>query len=271
MSDPEYILYERRGAVAVISLNRPDARNAQNLPLLAQLDAAIMGAAANREIRVIVLRANGPHFSAGHDISPENNALFEAEVDMDSGADDFYGWEHDNYLGMSRRWRDVPKPTIAAVQGKCIAGGLMLCWPCDLILASEDALFSDPVVRMGVGGVEYHGHTWELGPRKAKEMLFTARPVSAEDAFRLGMINRIVPRESLDVETLALAEEIAEMDPFALRLAKQAVNRTMDEQGQWNAMQAVFDMHHLAHSHSRLRHQGNAISGMNVDKMKKGA
>jgi enoyl-CoA hydratase len=270
MSESKYILYEQTAAVAVLSLNRVEARNAQNIPLLQELDAAFSRAVKDDSVRVIVLRANGPHFSAGHDIGPENNKLFAEAVDMESGVDSFYNWEQENYLGMTKRWRDLPKPTIAAVQGKCIAGGLMLCWPCDLILASEDASFSDPVVRMGVGGVEYHAHTWELGPRKAKELLFTAQAVSAQDAFRLGMVNHVVAREELDDRTMELAQRISEMDPFALKLAKQAVNRTLDTQGQWNAMQAVFDMHHLAHSHSRLQFAGNAISGMDVGKMKQG-
>jgi enoyl-CoA hydratase len=269
MGENRYILSERDGAVAVLTLDRPDARNAQNIPLLEELDAAFGAAASDPGVVVIVLKANGPHFSAGHDISPENTALFEERVDMSAGASDFYAWESENYLGMTRRWRDLPKPTIAAVQGKCIAGGLMLCWPCDLIVASEDALFSDPVVRMGVGGVEYHGHTWELGPRKAKELLFTAQAVTAEDAFRLGMVNHVVPRERLDEKTMELAHRIAQMDPFALRMAKQAVNRTLDTQGQWTAMQAVFDMHHLAHCQSRLSHGGSAIGDMDVAKMKK--
>jgi enoyl-CoA hydratase len=123
---------------------------------------------------------------------------------------------------------------------------------------------------MGVGGVEYHAHPWELGARKAKELLFTAQSVSAQDAWRLGMVNHVVPLEELDKKTMELAHRIAGMDPFALRLAKQAVNRTLDTQGQWVAMQAVFDMHHLAHCHSRMSHGGNAISGMDVGKMKKG-
>ncbi len=269
MPSTEYILSEQAGAVAVITLDRPEARNAQNLPFLFQLDKALMDAAKDDDVRVIVLKANGPHFSAGHDIGPENSKFFSEAVDMESGAAEFYNWEQENYLGMSRRWRDIPKPTIAAVHGKCIAGGLMLCWPMDLIVASEDALFSDPVVRMGVGGVEYHAHTWELGPRKAKEMLFTAQAVTAEDAFRLGMVNHVVPRDELEKKTMELANRIAEMDPFALKLSKQAVNRTMDTQGQWTAMQAVFDMHHLAHCHARLS-TGNAIQGMDVKTMKKG-
>ena len=121
-----------------------------------------------------------------------------------------------HYLGYSRRWRDIPKPTIAAVQGQCIAGGgggLML-WPCDLIIAADNAMFSDPVARMGIGGVEYHGHTWELGPRKAKEMLFTARRFGAAEAQAAGMVNRVVPLEDLHSETMALAHEIAQMHPL---------------------------------------------------------
>ncbi|MAG34249.1 MAG: enoyl-CoA hydratase [Deltaproteobacteria bacterium] len=264
MADEQFILYERDDKVAIITLDRTDARNAQHPPFLEQLDAAFCRGAADPEVRVIVLRANGPHFSAGHDIRYK-----KYDIDYDDGAASLYAWERENYLGMTRRWRDLPKPTIAAVQGKCIAGGLMLCWPCDLILASDDAQFSDPVVRMGVGGVEYHGHTWELGARKAKEMLFTGGFMDATEAHRLGMVNRVVPLAELEKQTLELASEIAEMDPFGLRMSKQAVNRTLDAQGQWQAMEAVFDMHHLCHAHSRLVNDGNAISGQTVDSMKK--
>jgi enoyl-CoA hydratase/carnithine racemase len=146
----------------------------------------------------------------------------------------------------------VPKPSIAAVQGKCIAGGLMLCWPCDLIVAAENAEFSDPVVHMGIGGVEYHGHTWELGPRKAKEILFTGRAVTAEEAEKVGMVNRVVPLDELDAATMELAGQIARMHPFALRQAKRAVNQTLDVQGFYAAVQSVFDIHETGH--------GNALS-----------
>ena len=138
------------------------------------------------------------------------------------------------------------------MQGRCIAGGLLLCWPCDLILAADDALFSDPVVLMGIGGVEYHGHTWELGARKAKEILFTGRPLTAEEAEHTGMVNRVVPRDQLDAETMALAHQIAKMHPFALRQAKRAVNQTLDVQGFYAAIQSVFDIHQTGH--------GNALS-----------
>jgi enoyl-CoA hydratase len=271
MSERQFILYETDGPVAVLTLDRPEARNAQHPPLLEQLDLAYRRAEEDPGVKVILLEANGPHFSAGHDISPESSSLFRKKIDMQkSGVEGHYAWEQVNYLGLSRRWRDIPKPTIAAVQGKCIAGGLMLCWPCDLIVASDDAQFSDPVARMGIGGVEYHGHTWELGARKAKELLFTGQFIDAQEAWRLGMVNRVVPRAELHKAAMELAQKIAEMDSFALRMSKAAVNRTLDAMGQWNAMQAVFDLHHLGHAHSRLKHAGDSISGQTVKSMKAG-
>lgn len=153
------ILYEVEDRVAVITLNRPEAANAQTMELLDDLDAAWTRAAADDEVRVIVLKANGKHFSAGHDLKGGGPAPEKLTLEY------IYNIEARRYLEYTLRWRNVPKPSIAAVQGKCIAGGLMLCWPCDLIVAAENAQFSDPVVHMGIGGVEYHGHTWELDPR----------------------------------------------------------------------------------------------------------
>jgi enoyl-CoA hydratase len=136
------------------------------------------------------------------------------------------------------------------VQGVCIAGGLLLCWPCDLIIAADNAKFSDPVVNMGIGGVEYHGHTWEWGARKAKELLFTGRSMGAHEAEQLGMVTKVVPLDDLRTETLALAELIATKHPFALRQAKRAVNQTLDVQGFYTAVQAVFDIHQTGHGHA---------------------
>ena len=115
------------------------------------------------------------------------------------------------YLGMCRRWREIPKPAIAMVQGACIAGGLMLAWVCDLIVAADDAFFADPVVRMGIPGVEYFAHPWVLGPRFAKEILFTGGPVHRRARYELGMVSRVVPRAELEETTFALADPIAEM------------------------------------------------------------
>jgi len=241
-----YIEYEVADKIATITLNRPEAANAQNTALLDELDAAWTRAADDSDVRVIVLRANGKHFSAGHDLNIDEPAPDKITLEL------MYQHESRRYLEYTLRWRNIPKPSIAAVQGRCIAGGLLLCWPCDLILAAEDALFSDPVVLMGIGGVEYHGHTWELGARKAKEILFTGRPLTAEEAERTGMVNRVVPRGHLDTETRNLALDIAKMAPFALRQAKRAVNQTLDIQGFYAAIQSVFDIHQTGH--------GNAIS-----------
>ncbi|MDT4855697.1 putative enoyl-CoA hydratase EchA13 [compost metagenome] len=153
---------------------------------------------------------------------------------------------------MCRRWREIPKPTIAMVQGACVAGGLMLAWVCDLILASSDAFFQDPVVRMGIPGVEYFAHPYELNPRIAKEFLFTGDRMNAERAYQMGMVNRVFPREELEQATYALAARIAEQPRLGLALTKQAVNHVEDLQGKRNAMDAAFAWHHFAHAHSEL-------------------
>jgi enoyl-CoA hydratase len=258
----KYIVYETREGIATITLDRAERRNAQNQPLLEELNEAWECAAADNDVRVILLRANGPHFSAGHDMSPEEiteSAKQEIFATIKTrGLLGMYNWEAKHYLGHSRRWRDIPKPSIAAVQGACIAGGLMLIWPCDLIIAADNARFSDPVVLMGIGGVEYHGHTWELGARKAKEMLFTAKPVDAKEAHQRGMVNRVVPVAQLDEEARKLASEIAQMHPHALAMAKRVVNQTLDCQGQYNALQSCFDIHQLGHA-SAYAQSGNLV------------
>lgn len=241
----ELVQYEVSEQIATISLNRPEAANAQNRELLDQLDACWTAAADDPDVRVIVLRGNGKHFSAGHDIKGSAKS-YPRKITVS----DIYETESRMYVGYSLKWRNVPKPSIAAVQGVCIAGGLLLAWPCDLIVAADDAKFSDPVAAMGIGGVEYHGHTWEFGPRLAKEILFTGRAVSAEEALRIGMVNRVVPREELDSATRELALQIARTHPFALRMAKRAVNQTLDIQGFTAAVQAVFDIHQLGHGHA---------------------
>jgi enoyl-CoA hydratase/carnithine racemase len=242
----DQILYEASDRVAVITLNRPEKANAQTMAMLDDLDAAWRRAAEDEDVRVIVLRGNGRHFSAGHDLN--SGMPLPEKITLES----IYTIETRRYLEYTLRWRNIPKPTIAAVQGKCIAGGLMLCWPCDLIVAAENAQFSDPVVHLGIGGVEYHGHTWELGPRKAKEILFTGRAITAEEAEKVGMVNRVVPLEELDTATMELARQIAQMPAFGLRQAKRAVNQTLDVQGFYAAVQSVFDVHHTGH--------GNALS-----------
>ena len=248
------ILYEVRDRVAILTLNRPEQNNAQNPPLLAELDAAFDKANADEAVRVIILNASGRHFSAGHDIS-EEVVKHEPWLSMfddvsENGLMGMYKWESAHFLGYATKWRNLPKPTIASVQGACVAAGLMLIWPMDLIIAADNARFSDPVVRMAIGGVEYHGHTWELGPRKAKELLFTAGWMDVNEAHRLGMVNRVVPLDELHSATLNLANTIAQMHPHGLMMAKRAVNQTMDIMGQYAAIQACFDTHSLGHANA---------------------
>jgi enoyl-CoA hydratase len=248
--------------VARISLNRPEARNAQDTKLLYELNDAFDMAARDDAISVIILAANGPHFSSGHDLREADpiGSLGKYETVGTwcgfscDGAEGWMAREKELYQGLSERWRNIPKPTIAQVQGKCIAGGLMLVWPCDLIVASEDALFSDNTVSMGMTGVEFFGHPWELGPRKAKEMLFTSEFVTAQDAHRLGMVNQVVPAAELATFTLQLASKIAAKPLFALKLAKEAVNAAEDAQGRISAMQTAFALHQLGHSHNMQVH-----------------
>lgn len=246
--------YEVQDRVALLTLNRPEQRNAQNAALLKELDEAFDRAVADKAVRVIVLQAKGKHFSAGHDLSdeaqngPSWDTMFD-DVD-ENGLLEMYKWELGHFFGYSRKWRDLPKPTIAAVQGACIAAGLMLAWPCDLIVAADDARFSDPVVRMGIAGVEYQAHAWEFGARKAKELLFTAGFIDAQEARELGMVNRVVPRDQLEETVLRLANEIARMHPHALLMAKRTINQALDAQGQHNALQNAFEIHSLGHANA---------------------
>jgi len=258
-TDEQVVTYERRGPVAFVMMNRPDYRNAQNSKMTYALDAAFSRAVDDAEVKVIVLGGAGKHFSAGHDIGTPGRDVDESferkavmwwdHVDR-AGGDQRFARESEVYMGMCRRWREIPKPTIAMVQGACIAGGLMLAWVCDLIVASDDAFFSDPVVRMGIPGVEYFAHPWVMGPRAAKELLFTGDRFDAERARELGMVNRVVPREDLEDEVAAIAERIAAMPQFGLALTKKAVNQAEDQMGMRTGMDSIFGLHHFAHSHN---------------------
>jgi enoyl-CoA hydratase len=265
-----------RDGIAWVTMNRPEYHNAQNGRMTYLLDGAFQRAVADDEVKVIVLAGEGKHFSAGHDIgTPGRDVhLSQDRVTMwydhanKEGGEFLYVREAEAYLGMCRRWRDIPKPTIAAVQGACIAGGLMLAWVCDLIVATDDAYFSDPVVRMGIPGVEYFAHPYELNPRIAKEFLFTGNKMGAERAYQMGMVNQISTRESLTADVEALATKIAAMPRLGLALTKQAINNVEDLQGKRSAMEAAFAWHHFTHVHNDLT-TGNKLGGMDAKSMAK--
>lgn len=259
MSEFETISYDQPAiGVALITLDRANKRNAQNTRMLYELDNAFRKAAEDDAIKVVILAANGPHFSAGHDLSEDDRLANMAEFESVglwcgyacAGAEGHMGFEKEVYLGFSERWRNFAKPTIAAVQGKCIAGGLMLVWPCDIIIAAENAEFCDNTVNMGIAGAEFFNHPWELGVRKAKEYLFTADTFTAEEARQMGMVNHVVPLDMLAGASLELAERIARKPMMALKLLKEAVNAAQDAQGRVNAMKTSFALHQLSHSHN---------------------
>ncbi|MCP5395226.1 MAG: enoyl-CoA hydratase [Sphingomonadaceae bacterium] len=266
----EPVTYEVIGNVAWIMLNRPGFNNSQNGQMTFALDDAFVRATNDDNVRCIVLGGNGKHFSAGHDIGTpgrdlhkdfDNRQLIPGHTNKPA-AELLYTREKEQYVGMCRRWRDCPKPTIAMVQGACVAGGLMLAWVCDLIVASEDAFFQDPVNRMmGIPGVEYFAHAYELPPRVAKEFLLLGERMSAQRAEQFGMVNKIVPREELRDAVAAWADKLAEQPRLGNWLTKQAVNHVEELMGKRNAMDAQYHMHHFAHAQSDLV-MGNSIAGM---------
>lgn len=274
MTEP-LVRYENPApGVARIVLARPEKYNAINPRMIFEVNEAFDQALRDDHVKVIILAADGKHFSSGHDLS-ETVAMYQADMQERSprvstwsgfNEPETHGWyasEKEGYLESARRWRNISKPTLCAVQGKCIAGALIFAWVCDIIIASDDAMFSDPVVNFGVSGVEWLAHPWELGARKAKEMLFTADSWSAEEAHRLGMVNHVVARDHLADFTLEMAEKIAAKPSFALKLAKEAVNKTLDIQGQMNAIDQAFSLHHLCHTQN-FRQFGWGMDPTNV-------
>jgi len=255
----ETVVYEKLvEGVVRLSLNRPGQRNAQNLQMLYDLTAAFDEAAQDDGVKVIILAGEGPHFSAGHDLKRSGKSELGKDFPVvgtwggfaQPGVHGHFAREQEIYLTLTRRWRNIAKPTIAQVHGACVAGGLMLAWACDLIIASEDARFSDPTVYFGAPGVEYFAHPWELGARKAKEHLFTGSAWTAEEARQMGMVNHVVKRDDLAEFVLGIATSICAKPLFSLALAKEAVNRCVDMSGQQAAIDSVFGLHHVAHAYN---------------------
>jgi enoyl-CoA hydratase len=213
------VRYELDGAVALLTIDRPPV-NAYDAALERELQTAWHRAAADEEARVVVLRAEGRHFSAGADrasMAGERPALQSA----------------DETPGAAMAFvRNLPKPTIAAVQGACVGGAQRFVFPCDLIFCSDDAFFSDPLITMGYGGIPAPLHIWMYGPRVAKEMVFSGMRVPAARLVQMGTVNRVYPPEELWGGTLAYAMEVAGMDGAALARAKAEVNRALDLMGQ---------------------------------------
>ena len=246
------LMTERFGGVLRITTNRPHVLNAQSRVMIHELDEAFRQAADDPQVRVVIVAGAGKHFSAGHDLGSSEEMADQKAHPRGPGFADELRQLADLYLETTLRWRDVPKPTIAQVQGYCIMGGLMLASACDLIIAAENALFADRSVRWGGAHVQYFSMPWDLGARKAKEYLFTGDYLSAGDAAKAGLVNRVVPLADLESETLALAERIAGNDPFALKMAKASVNEMLDIQGQRTALEGAFKNYMLTIPHRQV-------------------
>lgn len=249
--DFKAIRYEVDGPVATITMDRPDVANAQDTRLIDELDVAFDTADADDAVRVVVLAGNGKHFSAGHDLKA---LLSDTDPDkwrlMRETPEGKLHHEQVMYFDRCVKIHDFRKPTIAAVQGSCIAAGLMLACMCDLIVAADDAVFSNPVLRMTGAGVELLVEPWELGARKAKEFLFTGDKIDAAEAWRLGLVNKVVPRADLETAVRELAERVALVPPTTAQVVKQSINHMLDLQGQRDSWRYHFMAHHWMHNTS---------------------
>ena len=262
MSDYKFVLYEPvdDGRIVRITLNRPEARNAQNRGLLVELNDAFLEAEADDEVRVVILSGAGPMFSSGHDMGskvameeysgPNPHPTRTINGGTRTGAENLMLQEWHYYFENTRRWRNLRKITIGQAHGEVYAAGLMLLWACDLIVCADDVRFADVVgTRLGMCGVEYFAHPWELGPRKAKELLLTGDSLDADEAHALGMVSKVFAADELADQTLEFARRIAQLPTMTSLLIKEAVNQSVDNMGFYNALNACFTLHELNHSH----------------------
>jgi enoyl-CoA hydratase len=259
----EHLLYVPldEGRIVRIVLNRPRYRNAQHRPLLVELDDALLRAEADDTVRVVILSGAGTVFSSGHDMGtpehlaerdpgPEQHVTRRTRGGSRLGAEQRMLQEWHYFFENTRRWRSLRKITIAQVHGPVYAAGLMLMWACDLIVGAEGTTFADVVgTRLGMCGVEYFAHPWELGPRKTKELLLTGDSITIEEAHQLGMVSKVFPADRLESETLELARRIAKLPTITALLVKEAVNQTVDTMGFTNALNACFSLHQINHAH----------------------
>ena len=275
-----FITYELldEGTIARITLNRPEARNAQNRGLLVELDQAFLAAEADDTVRVVILAGAGPVFTSGHDMGsavavaertrngPDMHPSYAINGGQREGLEFRMRQEWHYFFTNTKRWRDLRKITIAQVNGMVLSAGLMLMWACDLITAAEDVTFADVVgTRLGMCGVEYFAHPWEFGPRKTKELMLTGDSLSVEEAHSLGMVSKIFPTDELAERTLEFARRIAKLPTLTALLIKESVNQTQDNMGFYNSLNACFSLHELNHSHWAELHDDKVPLGKPED------
>ncbi|HEX8803990.1 MAG TPA: enoyl-CoA hydratase [Acidimicrobiales bacterium] len=263
MADYTFVRYETLddGRVARVMLDRPETRNAQNRGMLVELNDALLRAEADDDVRVVILGGTGPMFSSGHDLGskvsmeemlpgPGQHPTRGVNGGTRKGAESLMLQEWHYFFDNTRRWRNLRKITIGQAHGDVYAAALMLLWACDLIVCADDTRFADVVgTRLGMCGVEYFAHPWELGPRKAKELLLTGDSIDAHEAHALGMVSKVFPPDELADRTVELAQRIARVPTMSALLIKEAVNQSVDNMGFYNALNACFTLHELNHSH----------------------
>jgi len=236
----DFVLYEKKEAIARITVNRPEVLNAITRQVYEEIDDAFTEAEKDNDIRVIVVAGAGKHFGAGHDLGSEQARLEEEKNPRDKTPLGFLrDMENGVYSYPRDHWRNIPKPTIAMVQGWCIMASWMLAAACDLIIAADDAMFQEKTTTSWGGAtIEYPAYYIELGPRKAKELIWLTDYIDAKEALRLNIVNRVVPREHLEAETMKVAEKIALLDPWGLMASKMSINQAADIMGQAAAIKA---------------------------------
>ena len=249
------VLYETDGPVAIVTLNRPQYRNAQSYRLLDELDSALERAVADNTVKIIIVKGAGEHFSSGHDLGTPEGLAYREEIGVGDSGIGYYEAFRKYNLDLTFKWRNLHKPTIAMVHGYCIFGGWMIASAMDLVFASEDAHFL-------AGLVEYFSIPWDVGTRKAKELLFESRFIDAAEAHELGFVSRVYAPEELERETLAYARRCAENSQYSLRMSKLAVNKTQDAQGYSSAVEAAFADYLVAANPRGGRQEDRRVPGM---------
>ena len=246
----ETILVDRPAeGVVRLRLNRPERRNAINVQMVLDLDAALHELEHDDTARTVMLAASGDSFCAGHEL--DRSAGLDAEWERRRATSEGrFLVEEELYYRKSLYLRDYPKPTVAVVQGPAVAAGWTLASVCDLVVASEQARFQNPMCRMATSGPFLLVESWDLGVRKAKELLFTGDWLGAEEARDLGFVNQVYAADRLDAEALALASRISAMPPWAVRLVKRSLNHQLDEMGQRSSWEHQFLVRQLGHASS---------------------
>ena len=232
MSD-DLVLYERRGPSAWITLNRPSKLNAMTYALVDQLEVALDRAEANDEVRVVVVRGAGRAFCAGYDLEQEAN----------EGEPTITEWHEvlARDVAVTMKLWGLSKPTIAAVHGWCLAGGMEVAMACDLLICTDDARFGEPEVRYGSGPVTLL-MPFVLSERRTRELLLTGDTITAQTALDWGLANRVVPAAALEAEVQEWVARIAPTPLRVLQLTKQALNRAQRAMGLLEAVETNLDL-----------------------------